>query len=214
MSNFARFSSVVDAANAHIDELITAGLATEADKSLTIEGALNNIYHIYAEQFQETPTDDADYAHTAADQMARVLEVVGKKAASENPLTALAIDTDIDTTENLLGKYVTDLQEDVEIDGNYVTGTIKYVDDYTGFSGDTSLQSGHYIVLHAAIEDVTGATIKAKHTGTVTLDSDGILIVHIADLNTPIVFTATKSGYGKVTKTIYLNKLTLEEAGD
>lgn len=83
MSNFARFSSVVDAANAHIDELIKAGLATEADKSLTIEGALNNIYHIYAEQFQETPTDDADYAHTAADQLFRVLEVVGKSFTSE-----------------------------------------------------------------------------------------------------------------------------------
>lgn len=83
MSNFAHFSSVVDAANAHIDELITAGLATEADKSPTIEGALNNIYHIYAEQFQETPTDDANYAHTAADQLFRVLEVVGKSFTNE-----------------------------------------------------------------------------------------------------------------------------------
>lgn len=36
----------------------------------------------------------------------------------------------------------------------------------------------------------------------------------VVDKNIPVVFVATKEGYGKVTKTVYLNKLTLEEAGD
>lgn len=212
MNIYTKHTTIVGAANAHIDELIDYGLATEADKSPTIEGVIGNLAKIYSENFNVKLDDE--YSHTAADQMAALLEVVGKKAASENPLTALAIDVDIDTTVDLLGKYVTDLQEDVEIDGNYVTGTIKYVDDYTDFSSDPSLQSGHYIVLHAAIEDVDGATITVKHTRTVTLDEDGILILHIASLDTPVVYTATKPGYRKVTKTIYLNKLTLEEAGD
>lgn len=40
MSNtYTKYASIVDAANAHVDSLIANGLATEADKAFTIEGA-------------------------------------------------------------------------------------------------------------------------------------------------------------------------------
>lgn len=212
MSNtYTKYASIVDAANAHVDSLIANGLATEADKATTIEGAVGNLAKIYSEQFGVDVSEN--YSHTAADQMASLLEIVGAKAAADNPLTALAFDVDISDLTDLLGKTIDDFHDDdVEIDGLNVTGTIKYVTGFTAFSGEPELQEGNYVVLHAAVPDVNGVTIKARHTlGDSTLDSDGILIVHIVNKNIPVVFTATKEGYGKVVKSVSLAGLTLEE---
>ncbi len=211
MSNtYTKYASIVDAANAHVDSLIANGLATEADKATTIESAIGNLAKIYSEQFGVDVSEN--YSHTAADQMASLLEIVGSKAATDNPLTALAFDVDISDLTDLLGKTIDDFHDDdVEIDGLNVTGTIKYVTGYTAFSGDPELQHGNYVVLHAAVPDVAGVTIKVKHTLESTLDADGIVIVHIVDKNIPVVFTATKEGYGKVVKSVSLAGLTLEE---
>ena len=132
-------------------------------------------------------------------------------------MIALSIDADISAEENLLGKYVDDLQEDVEITDRAVIGTLKYVTGYTGFSGDVSEQSGNYLVTHAEVPDVTGVTIKAKLEGSdygpVTLDSDGLLITRIRSeeyLKGHLIFTAYKDGCKPVTKMWALNGLTLE----
>ena len=61
----------------------------------------------------------------------------------------LSVDFDIADSVDLFGKVASDLQEDVEAEGNAIRGTLKYVDDYTGFSSDVAQQSGNYIVLHA-----------------------------------------------------------------
>lgn len=99
-----------------------------------------------------------------------------------------------DDTVDLLGKTVSDLMDGVTIADGEATGTLKYVTDYTGFSGDVSEQSGNYIVLIA--ESVEGATITAQVVGglhgPVTLDSDGILIARIVDTATAIKFVTTK----------------------
>lgn len=123
----------------------------------------------------------------------------------------LSADADIAADEDLLGKVVADLQENVEIDGDAVTGTLHYLDDYTGFSGDPELQSGNYICLH--FESSVPATIQAAYNDkTVTLTDDGILIVRVADKDLPLTVTATYIGQ-IVTKTYDLSDLTLEASG-
>lgn len=48
----------------------------------------------------------------------------------------------------MFGKKVNTLQSRIKIeDDNDITGTLKFVEDYTGFSGDPALQSGNFIAL-------------------------------------------------------------------
>jgi len=118
-----------------------------------------------------------------------------------------------DDTVDLLGKVASDLMDGVAIADGEATGTLKYVDDYTGFSGDVSEQSGNYLVLIA--ESVEGATITAELTGgihgPVTLDDDGILIARITDSVTAVTFTTTKGTDSKTT-VIDLTGLTLADS--
>ena len=74
---------------------------------------------------------------------------------------------------------------------------MKYVTGYTGFSGDPALQKGNYLALKAS--SVSGATITAEliggNDGPKALDSDGIALFRIADVNTQKVkIVATKNG--------------------
>ena len=55
---------------------------------------------------------------------------------------------DIAVDYDLLGKVVGDLQKDVAESTSMVTGTLKYVEDYTGFSSKTEEQQGHYLAYH------------------------------------------------------------------
>ena len=123
----------------------------------------------------------------------------------------LSADADVAAAEDLLGKVLADLQADVEIDGENITGTLHYLSDYTGFSGDPELQSGNYICLH--FESSVPATITAAYNDkTVTLTDDGILIVRVADKDNPLTVTAAYNGQ-TVTHTYDLTGLTLEESG-
>lgn len=108
------------------------------------------------------------------------------------------------------------MQEDVEIGEFGVSGTLKYVTGYTGFSGDVSEQSGNYLVLHFEVEDEPTAVIKCKLTkgknpNFVTLDSDGILIVRLERADQELVVEASLAGYKTVTKYIPIHGLVLEQ---
>lgn len=130
-------------------------------------------------------------------------------------MSGLSVDADIAADFDLLGKYVSDLQEDIELGEFGISGTLKYVTGYTGWSGDVSEQSGNYLALHFEVEDVADAVItvqlsKGKH-GAATLDSDGICIFRIEDAAQEIIVTASKSGYETATMRIPIHGLTLEE---
>lgn len=107
------------------------------------------------------------------------------------------------------------MQQGVTVNGkDSVSGTLKYVTGYTGFSGDVEEQSGHYLVLHAT--HATADSIKAKlhggKHGEVTLDSDGILVTRVTDPATQTIeFKAVKSGVTS-SVTLSLRDLVLEEA--
>lgn len=130
------------------------------------------------------------------------------------PFLSLSIDTDISADTDLLGKVVGDLQSNITHQYGGVKGTLKYVTGYTGFSPDPTEQSGNYICLHATAVD--GATITAKYVGgrrtdTITLDADGLLIIHVTNKDGYIEFTATKDTVTQ-TKRIALSDLELLSA--
>lgn len=115
----------------------------------------------------------------------------------------------------MLGKSVDELQSGVSAGVNFIGGTLKYVTDYTGFSGDPAEQSGNYLVLHIDTQ-VQDATIKVQliggDHGEVTLDSDRIIVLRIKNTRQKVKITVTADGYETVTKTYDLTGLRLESA--
>ena len=86
----------------------------------------------------------------------------------------LVTDVEIAVDTDLLGIVVGD---------DKITGTLKYVTGYTGFSGEPELQSGNYLALHITTNDNTDISVEliGGMYGPVTLDEDGIIILKIAN---------------------------------
>lgn len=128
-------------------------------------------------------------------------------------MTGLTVTPNVDPSVDLFGKTVTDLQDNIAIRNGAISGTLKYVADYTGFSGDASLQSGNYIAIQASVPGVDDVTITVKVTNPVTLDEDGIAVLRIADKSSQtITVVASKDGFAPVTKVYSLSELYCEEA--
>ena len=113
--------------------------------------------------------------------------------------------------DDLFGKTASDLQSDVIVGESAITGTLKYVDDYTGFSSKVEEQTGNYIVIRASVADTADATISVKVTNPVVLDSDGIAVLRIADKNSQTITVVASDGENEsVTKVYELSGLTCE----
>lgn len=128
----------------------------------------------------------------------------------------MSIDTEIAADEDLFGKVVSDLQNDIVVGSKSISGTLKYVADYSSAYG-TGEDSGNYLVLHAEVPDTEDVTITAEVVngahGPQTLDSDGICIFRITDKNSQKVrFVANKDGCESVVKTFTLKGLTLKQS--
>lgn len=122
----------------------------------------------------------------------------------------MSVDASIGSSVDLFGLNVGDLQDSVVVGTNAITGTLKYVTGYTGFSSDVSLQDGNFIAIHAAA-DVSGATITVTVTNPVTLDADGIAVLRIADKDSQTIrVVASKDGYTSAAQTFSLTGLVCE----
>ena len=97
---------------------------------------------------------------------------------------------------------------------NAIGGTLKYVSDYSSAGYTGSEKSGHFLVLHFEVPDVTGVTYKAKliggDHGEVTLDSDGICIFRVKNTYQKVQIRALKDGLDTFTKVYTLDGLILE----
>lgn len=115
-----------------------------------------------------------------------------------------------DDDADLFGKDASDLQENIVISGNAISGTLKYVEDYSSaFSGE--LSSGNYLALHIEVPNEDDITITVKVTNPVTLDESGDVVLRIADKSSQTVtVVASKDGYSPVTKVFALDELTCE----
>ena len=130
----------------------------------------------------------------------------------------MSADADIPASLDLFGKTADDLQEDIEINANGISGTLKYVTGYTGFSGKTAERSGNYLALHCAAPAAPDATITVEivggHSGPVTLDpEDNVIVLRIeSTTEQSIRVIATKEGCTPVTREYSLTGLTLTPA--
>lgn len=124
----------------------------------------------------------------------------------------MSLSADIDSSVDLLGKSVTELQSSVTVSGDTISGTLAYIDDYTGFSGDPTEQAGHYLAVKCTADE--GDTIVLELIGglhgPVTLDEDGICIIRITNKDTQMLkYTATGADGSTETKVWKLTGLTL-----
>lgn len=125
---------------------------------------------------------------------------------------SVSVDADIDALEDLHGKVVSDLQENIVFGDEGVTGTLKYISDYSE-AFDSGENSGYYLAFHCSTPGVDDAVIMVNSSdeGTVLLDSEtGIAICRVTDKDTQIIgVTAEKDG-DYVNAIIDLSGLTLE----
>lgn len=123
----------------------------------------------------------------------------------------MSVDADISDSVDLFGKSASDLQSGIVVGDSAITGTLKYVSDYSAaFSGADA--SGNFLALHCET-DVEGATITVEvvggYSGPSTLDSDGLIVDRIADKSTQTIkVVASKEGYNSAVRTFSLTGLT------
>lgn len=94
-----------------------------------------------------------------------------------------------------------------------ISGALKHVTGYTGFSGLTEEQSGNYLALKfnptPASTKVT-VEIVGGTTGPVALDSDLMFIGRIKDKDKQTIKVVCKNNTETLTKTYSLKGLTLQ----
>ena len=109
----------------------------------------------------------------------------------------------------LFGKKVSDLQTNVAVGADSITGTLKNVTGYTEFSSKPAEQSGHYLALKFDVTPAATVELVGGTKGPVTLDADKNIVLLIKNNTQSVKVTSTKDG-SSVTKTYALTNLTLE----
>lgn len=129
---------------------------------------------------------------------------------SVTPSLSIEVSPVADGTD-LLGKDAEDLQTNVAIENNAVTGTLKYVTGYTGFSGDASMQSGNYLAIkvEAIADTITVELINGVVGHPVTLDEDGMIVLKITDTSTQSIEIVATKGNVSEKKTLTISGLVL-----
>lgn len=93
-----------------------------------------------------------------------------------------------DSFGSLFGKLASDLQTGVTISGDVISGKLRYVNDYTGFSSKLAEQEGNYLALKVegvkASDVVTVELIGGTVGHPITLDSDRNIVLRIANTET------------------------------
>jgi len=127
----------------------------------------------------------------------------------------MGLDVKADENPTVFGKNVSDLQSNIEVKGNQVTGTLAYVTDFTGFSGDPELQEGNYLAL-SFDSDPEADKIEVEFVGALTnigpqeLDSDKDICVRITNKDTQYIVATAYKGGEMTRRTIKLDQLVLE----
>ena len=119
----------------------------------------------------------------------------------------------MDGKTNVYDKTVDDLQSDIVIDDESISGTLKHVTDYVGFNASNNEeQSGNYLALKVEVPEgakITTRLINGKK-GTVDLTNDKFCVYRITNKdNQKVEFTVTK-GDESLTKTYGLTNLVVD----
>lgn len=129
----------------------------------------------------------------------------------------LTVDADVSPSLDLLGLHVNDLQSNVAVSTSNlnITGELKYVTDYTGFSSNPEEQEGNYLVLHADDPEADKIVVEliGGTKGPVELDSDRVIVIRIRNKDTQSVkVTSYVDDEVKETATFSIANLVLDEA--
>ena len=102
---------------------------------------------------------------------------------------------------------VGNIQDDITITGDQITGTLKYV----ASGSSVEWWHTHYFLALKFADAPSGATIKTGITSLVELDADMNCLYAITDLTKPLKVIQTTSS-SVINKSFDLSKLVLEEA--
>lgn len=112
----------------------------------------------------------------------------------------------------VLGKQVSELQTNVVVGSDSISGSLKHVTGYTGFSSKTAEQEGHYLALKVTTDPadaVTTVELVGGTKGPVTLDADRNIVLLVKSNTQSVKVASTKDG--NTTEKVYsLTGLTLE----
>lgn len=127
---------------------------------------------------------------------------------------SVALEPESDDAE-AFGLTADDLQSNLAVSGNQITGTLKNITDGSVWDAGTwgeGLSTGNFIFLKAVnVPDDAVATVELYGgvTGPVTLDSDRNIVLRVTNKNTQkVVLKVVKDGVAE-TKTYGLKGLTL-----
>ena len=161
--------------------------------------------------FKATATVTID--STKANPAKLIIEIMKDEADPALTITVAPITGDTD----LLGKKASDLQSNIVVNDKTMTisGTLKHVTGYTGFSSKVDEQSGNYIALNvdpaSGFPETMTVEVKNGTSGPSKLTAeDHQVVLKIKDAATQgIVIKATNKG-AEVTKEYKLTGLTLQ----
>lgn len=116
-----------------------------------------------------------------------------------------------DDEADLLGKYAYELQDGVTVNDTSISGTLKYVTGYTGFSGDPDEQEGNFIALKFTAPEGSTTTVEiiGGTSGPVELDEDMNWVGRIRSNDQQIEVTTTTVDEDTITKVYSLTNLVL-----
>lgn len=123
------------------------------------------------------------------------------------------VDTNIGADEDLSGKIVSDLQEGISIGPDGVSGTLKYVADYSS-AFESGENSGNYLAIRCSTPGVEDATIEVTSSdeSPVVFDAEtGIAVCRIADKSTQTIEVVAYKDDQSDSVTLDLSQLTLED---
>ena len=109
------------------------------------------------------------------------------------------------------------MQTNVSVANDAITGTLKHITGYIGFSSNVDEQSGNYIALKVSTTPTDGATTTVELVGgtkgPVKLDSDMNIVIRVTNKDAQSVKVIATKGTESITKTYSLTGVTLEAAG-
>ena len=113
----------------------------------------------------------------------------------------------------MFGKFVKDLQTNVVVIDDKITGTLKHVTGYTGFSSILSDQEGNYLALKIETKPVVSdfkVELVGGTKGPVALDDDMNIVLLIKNKDTQSIKVTATNNEEVSTKTYNLSGLNLE----
>lgn len=159
-----------------------------------------------------TKLEDIIYgSDTTESRLPMPAEIISIGIAPDAVTISLGLPSD---TDDLLGQTVAGLESNLVFRDKAISGTLHYVENYTGFSKEPSLQSGNFLAVkvttNPTADSVTMELVGGSGGGAKTLDETGVVVVRITNKDAQTLkFVATK-GTDSVTKVYALNELVCE----